>query len=258
MKKGCYSAAWISGFFISITLLFSACSDNETSVVQSPKETKDVTTRHQPIPSKRPFTQLILDQISIDYPYEPDNSFTAFIRKLRARIDNKNMRAMLGELSPRFICQSPLCQKGLPIAQQFEGIFVGLGEHPWKKLLKLIDTKHYQQVDGHVCGPASANFIGSGGEQVAGKNWGYINGKEVRLRQKPSTKSRVVTHLSHDVVKLTSSKKIIKKGLRWIEVETLEGKKGFIAEKFFLILTPPQLCYQRVVDEWKISGFRSP
>jgi hypothetical protein len=128
----------------------------------------------------------------------------------------------------------------------------------WKGLLKMIDTKHYQQVNGHICGPANANFTGDGREEVVGKGWGYVNGKDVRLRKRPSTRSGIVTHLTQDAVKLVSEEKIKKQGLNWMEVKTLQGKKGFIADKFFLMLTPPQICYQQGIDEWKISGFRSP
>ncbi len=259
-KKGCHCAARISGFFICIVLLLSACSDNEnnTDTTQPPINSADNQQKNQqPLP-KLPFNQLILDKISIDYPYTPDNSFTAFIRKLRARIDNKNMRGMLGELSTRFICQSSTCKKGLPINQQFENIVKSLGATPWDSLLTMVDTKHYQQINGHICGPASAQFTGEGRDQIAGKGWGYINATDVRLRKKPTTKSSIITHLTQDAVRLVSTKKIKKQGLQWIEVETLKGQRGYIAEKFFLMLTPPQICYQQIMGEWKISGFRAP
>jgi len=259
-KKGYYRVAWISGFFMGI-LLLSACSDEAEKVTTTASSQVSSTARsanEQPLDSNPPFNQLVLNKISIDYPYKPSNSFKAFIKKLRARIDNKNMRAMQGELSPRFICQSPICKQGLPIAQQFENIMANLEGSAWKSLLKMINTKHYQQVDGHICGPASANFTGEGRENVVGKGWGYVNGKDVRLRKKPSTRSSIVTHLTQDAVRLVSEEKIKKQGLNWMEVETLQGEKGFIADKFFLMLTPPQICYQQAVDEWKISGFRSP
>ena len=259
-KKGCHCAAWISGFLICIALLLSACSDkeNNTDSAQSQARLADNQQQDQQPLRKLPFKQLLLDKISIDYPYAPDNSFTAFIRKLRARIDNKNMRGMLGELSSRFICQSPICKQGLPINQQFENIVTSLGVAPWKRLLKIIDTKHYQQINGHICGPASAHFTDDGREQVVGKGWGYINATDVRLRKKPTTKSGIITHLTQDAVRLVSAKKVKQQGLQWIEVETLKGQKGFIAEKFFLMLTPPQICFQQIMGEWKISGFRSP
>lgn len=260
-KKRYYHAAWISGFFMGVVLLLSACSEDQkeiTNKTSSQVEATAASTNHQPLDSNPPFNQLVLNKISIDYPYKPSNSFNAFIKKLRARIDNKNMRAMQGELSSRFICQSPLCKQGLPIAQQFENIMANLEGDGWKSLLKMIDTKHYQQVNGHICGPAGANFTGDGREQVVGKGWGYVNGKDVRLRKNPSTRSAIVTHLTQDAVRLVSAEKIKKQGLNWMEVETLQGKKGFIADKFFLMLTPPQICYQQGIDQWKISGFRSP
>lgn len=260
MIKGRNDAAWVRGFFLSILLLLlNACSDKEN--IATSEEVINVSkssTKDPSLPTTPPFNQLILEKISIDYPYTADPSFTAFIRKLRARIDNKNMRAMFGELSPHFICQSSACQKGLPIAQQFEGIVLGLSETPWKNLLTIIDTKHYQQVNGHICGPASANFIGEGRENIVGNDWGYINAKNLRLRKQPSTRAKIITHLTYDAVRLLSTKKVKKQGLQWLEVETLTGQRGFVADKFFLMLNPPQICYQQVVGEWKISGFRSP
>jgi hypothetical protein len=259
-KKECYCAAWISGFFISTALLVvSACSDkeNNTKTMQSQINSVDEQQKQQ-VSKKTPFSQLVLNKILIDYPYTPEKKFIAFIRKLSARIDNRNMRGMLGELSSRFICQSPICKEGLPIEQQFDNIVKSLGTTPWETLLKIVDTKYYQQVNGHICGPASAQFTGDGRDQVLGKDWGYINATNVRLRKMPTTKSNIITHLSQDAVRLISAKKIKRQGLQWIKVETLKGQKGFIAEKFFLMLTPPQICYRQEMGEWKISGFRSP
>jgi hypothetical protein len=258
-KKGCYCAAWIRGFLICVVLLLSACSDKENNIEATQSQINSVDEQQkQQVSKKPPFSQLVLDKISIDYPYTPESNFIAFIRKLSARIDNKNMRGMLGELSSRFICQSPICKEGLPIDQQFDNIVKSLGAAPWESLLKIVDTKHYQQVNGHICGPASAQFTGDGRDQAVGKGWGYINATNVRLRKMPTTKSNIITHLSQDAVRLVSAKKVKKQGLQWIEVETLKGQKGFIAEKFFLILTPSQICYQQEMGEWKISGFRSP
>ncbi len=267
-KKGSYYAAWISGFFISFVLLISACSDKENKVISQdvnltqsqtpPPISIESQKESAPLSDRPPFSQLILKKISIDYPYNPDASFKAYINKLRARIDNKNMRTMQGELSPHFICLGSACTKGLPIAEQFESLVMGLGDKPWKQLLKIVDTKYYQQVNGHICGPARTNFIGEGREKVAGKSWGYINAKDLRLRKRPTTRSAIVTYLTHDAVKLLSKQKPRKKGKQWLEVETLQGQKGFIVEKYFLRLNPQQLCYQKVAGEWKISGFRSP
>ena len=267
-KKGSYYAAWISGFFIHLVLLISACSDKENNInSQSTNLTQSQASSPVSIKSFKkttalsdhpPFSQLILKKISIDYPYNPDASFKAYINKLRARIDNKNMRTMQGELSPHFICLGSACTKGLPIAEQFESLVMGLGDKPWRELLKIVNTKYYQQVNGHVCGPARINFIGEGREKVAGKSWGYINAKDLRLRKRPSTKSPIVTYLTHDAVRLLSKQQSRKKAKQWVEVETLQGQRGFIVEKYFLKLNPRQLCYQKIADEWKISGFRSP
>ncbi len=268
-KKGRYYAAWISGFFIASALLLSACSsdkeDNatlaETSSTQpqtNPAIIVNASENTPPLSERPPFSQLILKKISIDYPYTPEPSFKAYINKLRARIDNKNMRTMQGELSPNFICLGPACTEGLPIAQQFESLVKNLGDKPWQRLLKLVKTKHYQQVNGHICGPARINFIGEGRDRVAGKSWGYINAKDVRLRKQANIKARIITHLSHDAVRLLSVSKVDKRGRQWIKVETLKGEKGFIVEKYFLMLNPQQVCYQKIEGEWKISGFRSP
>jgi hypothetical protein len=266
INKESHCATWICGFFISSTLLLSACSDKENNATtqeaipslpqtnQAEKNSKNNTQATK----RPPFSQLILKKISIDYPYTPEASFISYINKLRARIDNKNMRTMQGELSPYFICLGPSCTKGLPIAQQFKSLVTGLGDNYWDNLLKIVKTKYYQQVNGHICGPARANFIGEGRNQVAGKNWGYINGKNVRLRKHPNTKARIVEHLTHDAVKLLSIPESKKKGQQWLEIETLKGKKGFIVKKYFLMLNPQQICYQKITEGWKISGFRSP
>ena len=171
-NKGSHCAAWIRGFFISSMLLLSSCSDKENnattqeailspSQINTPSEPQTNTSKNNiPISKRPPFSQLILKKISIDYPYTPDASFTSYINKLRARIDNKNMRTMQGELSPHFICLGSACADGLPIAQQFESLVTGLGDRYWDSLLTMVKTKYYQQVNGHICGPARANFIG--------------------------------------------------------------------------------------------------
>lgn len=265
-NKGSHRAAWIRGLFISSTLLLTACSDkeNNTTIQQEissafhTNQAKNTSENNTQVTKRPPFSQLILKKISIDYPYTLEPSFISYINKLRARIDNKNMRTMQGELSPHFICLGPACTEGLPIAQQFESLVTGLGDKYWGDLLKMVKTKYYQRVNGHICGPARANFIGEGKNQVEGKNWGYINGKDVRLRKQPNTKARIVDHLTHDAVKLLSKPKSKKKMRQWLEVETLKGNKGFIVKKYFLMLNPQQICYQEIADEWKISGFRSP
>lgn len=267
-KNGSHCAAWISGFFIGSALLVSACSDKEntattqgvgsTQTQTSQSTSANISEESTPLSRRPPFSQLILKKISIDYPYTPEPSFISYINKLRARIDNKNMRTMLGELSPHFICLGSACTEGLPIAQQFESLVLGLGDNPWKNLLKMVKTKHYQQVNGHICGPARANFTGEGRDKVAGKRWGYINAKDVRLRKRANTKAGIVTHLSHDAVRLLSVRKPNKKGQQWLEVETLKGQKGFVVDKYFLMLNPRQVCYQKIGGKWKVSGFRSP
>ncbi|MCK5812674.1 MAG: hypothetical protein KAH03_00380 [Cocleimonas sp.] len=265
-NKERHCAAWIRGFFISFALLLSSCSgkDNPATTQESTPSLPQASQASQASEdskqrSKRPpFSQLILKKISIDYPYTPERRFISYINKLRARIDNKNMRTMQGELSPHFICLGPACTEGLPIAQQFESLVTGLGDEYWKSLLKIVKTKHYQQVNGHICGPARANYIGENQDQVVGKNWGYINGKNVRLRKHANTKASIVSHLSHNAVKLLSTQKSKKRGRQWLEVETLKGQRGFIVKKYFLMLNPQQICYQEIAGEWKISGFRSP
>lgn len=262
---GCHYAAWIRGSFILLLFVFfSACSDEQDPVVAQ-KNALLTTTNNQLLaqisatPSKnkkRPFSQLLLDNMAVDYPYTPDDSFRAFIRKLSVRIDNKNSKALSSELSPRFSCQSSSCEEGLPITEQFLHLIKSLGQQRWKHLLGLIQTDYYQYVDDHICGPAKIIFRGDKAGRLEEKNWAYVKGKNVRLRQRANKKSKIVAHLSYDAVKLLSPNIIKRQGIPWVEVETLTEQEGFISKQYLLTLSPQQVCYQEMEGEWKISAFR--
>ena len=261
-ESGCHSAAWIRGFFIVFLIFLSACSDDEKqSATQqantfSQNSSVNIIQRSEPKLQRPPFSQLILDKISIDYPYTPTRDFKDFIKKIRGYAQRKNIRALQNSLSPLFHCQGLSCKEGAPIAEQFETIITSLEKQPWKQLVKIIDTKYYQQINGGICGPANFIFNGDGQDKTTTKGWGYINGKSVRLRKKASIRAPIVTHISHNAVRQLSPINRAKKGMTWVEVETLKGQKGFVAEKYFLPLKSKQMCYQQMLGEWKISGFR--
>ena len=256
---GCHRAAWIRGVFFVSLLVLSACSDKDeqTSIVAVEQPTIEAIPpqKHQPQVERPPFSQLIIDKLAIDYPYTPTKEFTAFIKKLSARIDNQNIRALKSDLAPVFSCQGASCEAGLPISEQFHSVVASLGSKPWEQLKEIVDTKYYQQIDGQICGPARATLI-SGAENMSQANWGYITGKKVRLRKQPSTKASIIGHLTHEAVKQTTARTITKNGIHWLEVETALGKKGFVSSKYFHQLKSKQMCYQELAGEWKISGFR--
>ena len=261
--NGRHSAAWISGFFISFTILLSACSEDENKIATQQKTNTfiqlppvDVIQRGEPKPLRPPFSQLILNKVSIDYPYTPTKDFNHFIKKIRTYAHKKNSKALQNTLSPQFHCQGLACQVGSPIAEQFRTIVTGLGKQPWTHLEKIIDTQYYQQINGNICGPANFIFNGKGQDKTATKGWGYINGKNVRLRKQANTRATVITHISHHAVKQLSPINQTKQGIQWVEVETIKGQKGFVAEKYFSPLKSKQMCYQQMMGEWKISGFR--
>lgn len=263
-ESGCHSAARIRGFFIIFTIFLSACSDDDKTVTS--QQAMNAFTQTPPVnviqrsiakPQRPPFSQLIINnKISIDYPYTPTTDFKNFTRLISLYAHRKNSRALKNVLSPQFHCQGLICKEGAPIAEQFEIIISRLGKQPWKYLEKIIDTKYYQQINGSICGPANFIFNGSGQDKTATKGWGYVNGKNVRLRKQASTRATVITHISHSAVKQLSPIQRTKHKIQWVEVETLKGKKGFIAEKYFLALKSKQLCYQQMGGEWKISAFR--
>lgn len=256
---GCHCAAWIRGIFFVSLLTLSACSEKDetakVAAVEQPPFNAQVVDEIKPFAKRPPFSQLVIDKITIDYPYTPTNDFKAFIKKLSTRIDNENIKALKAELAPVFNCKGLACESGLPISEHFHSIVASLGKNPWPKLKNIVDTKYYQLISGGVCGPARATFNDGRDSQSQG-NWGYITGKKVRLRQQPSTKSTIVTHLSHEAVQQSSTRSISKGGIHWLKIETATGKKGFVAAKYFQLMNPKQICYQDVAGEWKISGFR--
>ncbi|HIO92122.1 MAG TPA: SH3 domain-containing protein [Leucothrix mucor] len=263
-ESGCHSAAWIRGFFISLVVLLSACSDDDKQVTAQQQTNisnqtipADTIQRREPSGQRPPFSQLVLNKISIDYPFSPNKDFTAFIKRISKQADNKNIKGLQNNLSPQFNCQGLSCQEGSPIAEQFENIVTSLSKQPWKDLTNIIDAKYYQQINGSVCGPANFVFNGDKQDQTTSKGWGYINGKNVRLRKQASTKAAIVTHISHSAAKQVSPNISIKNGLKWVEVQTLKGQHGFVAAKYFLPLKSKQLCYQQISGKWMISGFRA-
>ncbi len=268
-ESGCQPAAWIRGIliFISSILFLSACSDDDQAVAPQTQQldrqssqglNSNVIQRAEIKKQHPPFSQLILGNISIDYPYSPSRDFKLFIKKISRQASLKNFLALQNNVSPLFNCTGKSCKEGYPIAEQFIAIIASLGKHPEKALKNMIDTKYYQQINGNICGPANFVFNGAEQDRTSSQGWGYINGKSVRLRKKASVRSGIITHLSHTPARQISAIMPIKKGMQWVNIETLKGQKGFVAKKYFLPLKSKQMCYQKIAGEWKISAFRDP
>ncbi|WP_047153505.1 SH3 domain-containing protein [Aneurinibacillus tyrosinisolvens] len=88
-----------------------------------------------------------------------------------------------------------------------------------------------------------------------------IIGKDVNVRTSPNLKAKVVAQLSNEVVqmKYPPSKEIVSLGGRtyhWIPVMTLDGKKGYVVEKYVRSSVDYRMGIQKnKAGAWKISLF---
>ncbi len=92
---------------------------------------------------------------------------------------------------------------------------------------------------------------------------GIVIGTDVNLREKPSTKSKVVGSLSHNIVKIDFEKSVLKKkraGIdmeeyAWFKVETFGGKKGYVSADYVRLALDYRMGFEKQDGKWKITFF---
>lgn len=76
-----------------------------------------------------------------------------------------------------------------------------------------------------------------------------ITGNHVNLRSRPSVNSKVVGQLDYDIVKRVND------GVEWTEVETLAGRRGFVANDFVYSPIGYRLGLAQKDGRWQIQFF---
>lgn len=89
---------------------------------------------------------------------------------------------------------------------------------------------------------------------------GAVIGEKVNMREQPNTKSKVISQLSYEVVKITEppvEEKMIIDGAsyHWQPVTTVRGEKGYIVDKYIYSPLGYRISIQKVNEEWKIISF---
>lgn len=92
---------------------------------------------------------------------------------------------------------------------------------------------------------------------------GIVIGTDVNLREKPSTKSKVVGSLSHNIVKIDFQKSVLKKrpaGIdmdeyAWYKIETFGGKKGYVSGDYVRGGVDYRIGFEKKNGKWRMTFF---
>lgn len=89
---------------------------------------------------------------------------------------------------------------------------------------------------------------------------GAVIGEKVNMREQPNTKSKVISQLSYEVVKMTdppTEEKMMIDGIayHWQPVTTVRGEKGYIVDKYIYSPLGYRISIQKLNEEWKIISF---
>lgn len=87
-----------------------------------------------------------------------------------------------------------------------------------------------------------------------------IVGKNVKLRERPNLKSRVIKLLSYDIVKVTNWQAVKDKNendYQWIAVELLSGEKGYVAEAYIGSPLGYRAWFKKISGRWLLIYFVS-
>lgn len=74
--------------------------------------------------------------------------------------------------------------------------------------------------------------------------------KDVGIDSAPNTTSQVVASLSYDVVNIQTGQI---QGSTWLKIRTLDGKEGYVADKYFRGATDYQACFKRIGEKWLMT-----
>ncbi len=77
-----------------------------------------------------------------------------------------------------------------------------------------------------------------------------ITGAGVNLRQKPEPAAKVVGKLSYDLVKMLAPAPF-----GWVQIETLDGKSGFVARAFIRSKDELHACFEKGTTGWAMIEF---
>lgn len=86
-----------------------------------------------------------------------------------------------------------------------------------------------------------------------------IFGENVNLRQQPNANSAIVAALSYNIVKPDFDRSVKDKSkdgeYLWVKVETLGGKKGFVAGQFVRSPIDYRAVFEKKNGKWKMTAF---
>lgn len=88
-------------------------------------------------------------------------------------------------------------------------------------------------------------------------SYGAIVGDKVALRREPRDDGEALTTLAYDVVAVVYEKSIAEKDkegqFTWLNVQTLDGKQGFVKQNEFRSPLEYRACFTKTGNDWKMS-----
>jgi hypothetical protein len=76
--------------------------------------------------------------------------------------------------------------------------------------------------------------------------------KDVTMYSAPNVMSQIIAQLSYDVVNVPPSQVA---GSAWLKIKTLDGKEGYVADKYIRGATDHQACFEKRGRKWLMTEF---
>ena len=96
-------------------------------------------------------------------------------------------------------------------------------------------------------------------EDLDAFEYSAIFGNNVNLREKADLKSKIVTQLSYNVVKVDFENSVKVAGNEykydWFKIETLGGKRGFVKSEFVRSSVDYRAGFEKIKGIWKMTFF---
>ncbi|MBA2378678.1 MAG: SH3 domain-containing protein [Blastocatellia bacterium] len=189
-----------------------------------------------------------------------DASFAAFRQKTIAAAEKRDVRYIISILDPDIKISFGIEQG----AKEFVNTWrLNDKDSPfWDEFLRVIKNGGAFAGDGKARDFFTAPYtFSSWPEDIDGFEYHAIFGRNVNLRERASTDSKVVTQLSYNIVKVDRDRSVRKAGdpddvsFDWMYVETLGGKKGFVKAEYVRSHVDYRAGFNKTNGVWRMTLF---
>ncbi len=183
-----------------------------------------------------------------------DASFLSFRQKLSEAVKKRNRKFLLGILD-RNIKNSFGGDGGIKEFKEKWKIDSPKSEF-WNEMLSVITNGGVFFSEDTFIAPYSFKRFP---KDLDAFEYQAIFGRNVNLRSKPESSSKLISQLSYNIVKVDYEKSVKDKTdeekYLWLKVETLGGKKGFVNAKYARSPIDYRAIFDKNNGRWKMTAF---